>query len=64
MCANTRMDKIRNEVIRVRLRVVSISAKLLRWFYHVQRKASDKPVRRVKSITIDGKRSRGKLKKT
>ena len=36
----------------------------LRWFGHVQRKGSDASVRRVETITIDGKRSRGRFMKT
>ena len=36
----------------------------LRLFGHVQRKDFDSPVRRVESITVEGKRSRGRTKKT
>ena len=36
----------------------------LRWFGHVQRKTLADPVRRVKNIIIEGKRSRGRLRRT
>ena len=43
MCDHTRMDRIRNEVIRVRLGVAPISAKLhegrSKWFGHVQKRS-------------------------
>lgn len=48
--------------------VAPISAKLregrLRWFGHVQRKASGSPMRREKNITIDNKRGQERPKKT
>ena len=68
MCGHTRMDRIKKEVIRVRLGVASISEKSyeggLKWFGHVQEKARATPVRRVENITINGKRGRGRHKKT
>ena len=36
----------------------------LRWFGHVQRKTVGCPVRRIESIIVEGKRSRGRPKKT
>ena len=64
MCRNTLMDQIRNQELRDKLRVALISAKMhenrLRWLGHVWRKTFDAPARRIESIIIEGKRSRGK----
>ena len=68
MCDNTIMDKIRNQDFRKKLGVAPFSAKMcenkLRWFGHVQRKTHDAQVRRIKIIMVEGKRSRGRLKRT
>ena len=68
MCGHTLMDRIRNQEFRDKLGVAPISGKMrenrLRWFGHVQRKTFDAPVRRVESIIVDGKRSRGRPKRT
>ncbi len=67
MCGHTLMDRIRNQEIRVKLRVAPISGKMresiLRWYGHVKRKTFDAPVRRVESFMVEGKRSRGRPKK-
>ena len=51
MCGHIRKYKIRNEVIRNKVGVMSIEEKLrvtrLRWFCHVRRRPRDAPVRRV-----------------
>ena len=64
MCGDTLMDRIRNQEFRYKLGVASISRKMhenrLRLFGHVQRKTFDTPVRRVESIIVEGKRSRGR----
>ena len=56
------MDRIRNQEFREKLGIAPKSGKMrenrLRWFGHVQRKTFDAPVRRIKNIIIDGKRSR------
>jgi hypothetical protein len=48
ICGYTRMDRVRNDDIRDRLRVAPIEEKLvqhrLRWFSHVQRRPSEAPV--------------------
>ena len=62
------IDKIRNQEFRQKLRVAPISANMhvnrLRWFGHVQRKTFDAPVRRIESIILEGKRSRGRPRRT
>ena len=68
MCGKTMLDRIRNQEFRETLRVAPISAKMrenrLRWFGHVQRKTHDAPVRRIECIIVEGKRSRGRPKRT
>ena len=68
MCGHTLMDRIRNREFRNKLGVAPISGKMLenrlRWFGHVQRKTFDALVKRVESIIVEGKRSRGKPKRT
>ncbi|XP_035838805.1 uncharacterized protein LOC110908170 [Helianthus annuus] len=63
MCGHTRLDRIRNEVIRERLGVARISDKIkegrLRWFGHVNKRQSTAPVRAVETLTVEGRRSRG-----
>jgi len=55
-CGFTRLDKIRNEVIRKKVEVAPIEEKLpeirLRWFRHVKRKGVSAPVRRCKAINL------------
>ena len=68
MCGFTRLDRIRNVVIRSLARVTPIEEKLretrLRWFGHVKRRSMDAPVRRCKRIVPPGgKRGRGRPKK-
>ena len=68
MCGHTLMDRIRNKEFREKLGAAPISAKRhenrLRWFKHVQRKTFDAPVRRIESIIVEDKRSRGRLRRT
>ncbi|KAJ0549970.1 hypothetical protein HanRHA438_Chr07g0302501 [Helianthus annuus] len=68
MCGHTRLDKIRNEVFRVRLGVAGISDKIregrLRWFRHVRTRQMTEPIRIVETLTVDGRRSRGGPKMT
>ncbi|KAL6579762.1 hypothetical protein OROMI_007786 [Orobanche minor] len=53
MCGHTKKDRLRNEVIREKVRVASIEDKMmenrLRWFGHVRRRPVDAPVRRLES---------------
>ena len=69
MCGYTRMDRIRNEVIRDLVKVAPIEGKMretrLRWFGHVKRRSVDAPVRSCERInTPVGKRGRGRPKKS
>ena len=69
ICDHTRLDKIRNEVIRGKVRVASIEDKMrevrLRWFGHLRRRPRDAPVRRCEMIEyLDYRRSRGRPKKS
>jgi len=68
MCGYTRMDRIRNEVIRYVVKVAPIEDKMretrLRWFGHVKRSV-DASVRRCARINIpEGKREKGQPKKS
>jgi len=67
MCGYTRMDRIRNGVIKDFVKVAPIEDKMretrLRWFDHVKRRSVDAPVRRCERINIpEGKRGRGQPK--
>jgi len=65
MCGHTRLDRIRNEVIRSKIGVANIEDKMarLRWFDH--RKSMDTPVRKCEMIDrLDHRRNRGKSKKS
>lgn len=69
MCGHTRLDKIRNEVIRDKVGVASIGDKLresrLRWFGHVLRRDPRAPVRRTEGLDLgDVRRGRGRPKKS
>ena len=69
MCGHTRLDKIRNEVIRGKTGVAFIENKIretrLRWFGHIRRRPMDAPVRRCETIDRpDFRRSKGRLKKS
>ncbi|KAF3645205.1 putative pre-mRNA-processing factor 6-like [Capsicum annuum] len=68
MCRFTRADRVRNEIIREKVGVVSVEDKIrevrLRWFGHVMRRGMDAPVRRCERLALEGfKRDRGRPKK-
>ncbi|XP_070031733.1 uncharacterized protein [Nicotiana tomentosiformis] len=68
ICGHTRLDRIRNEVIRDKVCVAPIDDKMrearLRWFGHVRRRSTYDPVRRCERLTLeDLRRGRGRLKK-
>ncbi|KAF3651248.1 Phosphoribosylaminoimidazole carboxylase, chloroplastic [Capsicum annuum] len=58
MCGFTRADRVRNEIIREKVGVVSVEDKIrevrLRWFGHVMRRGTDASVCRCKSLVLDG----------
>ncbi|XP_070045939.1 uncharacterized protein [Nicotiana tomentosiformis] len=69
MCGHTRLDRIRNEVIRDKVEVAPVEAKMrearVRWFGHVKRRNTDAPVRRCERLALGGeRRGRGKPKKS
>ena len=69
MCGYTKLDRLRNEIIRKSVGVAHIEDKLresrLSWFGHVKRRRVDAPVRRCESISLsEGRRGRGRPKKS
>jgi len=69
MCGFTRMDRVRNGVIRDLAKVTSIEEKMresrFRYFGHVKRRSMAAPVRRCELIDLPGgKRGRGRPKKS
>ena len=69
MCGHTRLEKIRNEVIRSKIGVAAIEDKMrearLRWFGHIRRRPMDAPVRRGETIEcLDHRRRRGRSRKS
>ncbi|XP_070020888.1 uncharacterized protein [Nicotiana sylvestris] len=68
MCGHTKLDKIRNEVIREKVGVAPVDDKMrevmLRWFGHVRRRTIGSPVRRCEQLALAGtRRGRGRPKK-
>ena len=63
----TRLDRIRNEVIRKNIKVTPVSRKMqeqrLRWYGHVQRRGNDYVGNKIAEMEMQGKRSRGRPKK-
>ncbi|KAK9681855.1 hypothetical protein RND81_04G017800 [Saponaria officinalis] len=69
MCGHTRKDRLRNEIIREKVKVAPIEDKMmenrLRWFGHVRRRPTDAPVRRLETWgTEKVARGRGRPKLT
>merc|ERR1712074_215730 len=65
MCGVTRMDRVRNEVVRERVGVPEklsgrVDRKVLKWFGHVERMGSDRMTKRVYVSEVDGERGRGR----
>ena len=64
MCGETRRDKIRNEHIRGKTRVVqasnAITGKRLKWYGHVRRMKEEHIVRKLLDVDIPGTGSRGR----
>jgi hypothetical protein len=69
ICGHTRKDRIKNDDIRDKLRVVSIQEKLVQhhlwWFGHIQRRSSEAPVRSgILSRPKNTRRGRGRPRLT
>jgi len=67
MCGYTRLDRIKNVVIRERVGVAPLEDKLretrLRWFGHVKRRSVSAPVRRCEALELlQCRRGRGRPK--
>ena len=67
MCGYTRLDRIRNVVIRERVGVAPLEDKLrktrLRWFGHIERTSVSAPIRRCEALNLfQCKRGRGRPK--
>ncbi|XP_070020562.1 uncharacterized protein LOC142180978 [Nicotiana tabacum] len=69
MCGHTRLDRIKDEVIRDKVGVAPVESKMreamLRWFGHVKRRNTDAPVRISERLALGGeRRGRGRPKKS
>nr|XP_009795786.1 PREDICTED: uncharacterized protein LOC104242434 [Nicotiana sylvestris] len=69
MCGHNRLDRIRNEIIRDKVGVALMEAKMrkarLIWFGHVKRRSTDAPIRRCERLALGGgRRDRGRTKKS
>ena len=67
MCGYTKMDRIRNVVIREQVGVASLEDKLMetrvRWFAHFKRRSVTAPVRKCEAIHLSHyRRERGRPK--
>ncbi|XP_026679257.1 uncharacterized protein LOC113467333 [Diaphorina citri] len=66
-CGVTRLDRIRNEIIRSKIKVTEISKKIqerrLQWYGHVQRREENYVGKKIARLEVEGKRGRGRPKK-
>ena len=57
ICGHTRKDRVKNEVIREKVRVASVEDKMrevsLHWFGHVMRRGSDALMQRCETLAMD-----------
>ncbi|KAK4880498.1 hypothetical protein RN001_008644 [Aquatica leii] len=64
----TRLDRIKNEIVREELKVVSVLDKIeeqqLKWFGHLCRVNEERPVKNIWEAKTIGKRTRGRPRKT
>ena len=65
MCRVTRMDRLRNEVVRERVGVREnmskrVDRKMLKWFGHIERMKSERLTKRVYMSGVEGGRRRGR----
>lgn len=68
MCGFPERDRIKNEIIREKVRVALVEDKMrkvrLRWFRHVMQRCTDAPVWRCERLARDGfRRNRGRSNK-
>ena len=59
------LDKVRNEVVRVRTGVrrelvARVDMNVLRWFGHVKRMSNERLLKKVMNAKVDGRSSRGR----
>ena len=63
-CGHTRLDKVRNDEIRMKMGVAPIEEKLigqrLRWFGHVARRDGQHICRQIQDLEVDGTRRVGR----
>ena len=64
MCGVTRMDRLRNEVVRERVGVDEklserVDRKVLKWYGHVERMSGERLTKRVYRSEVEGERGRG-----
>lgn len=67
MCGQMKLDRIRNVVIRDKVRVISMEDKSrearLRWFGHIRRSMNAQMRRCERIVALEGKRGRGTPRK-
>jgi len=65
-CGRTKLDKIRNEDFRKRMKVTEISKKVqeksLKWYGHVVRREDEHINHRVFDMKVEGMRAKGRPK--
>ena len=65
MTGVSRLDRVRNEVLRVRIGVrrelaAIVDMNVLRWFGHVKRMDNERLLKRVMNAKVDGRSARGR----
>ena len=65
MCRVTKMDRVRNEVVRERVGVTEslskrVDRKVFKWFGHVERMGGERMTKRVYVSEVEGERGRGR----
>ena len=65
MKVTTRLDRVRNEVVRVRTGVrgelaARVDMNVLRWFGHVERMDNERLLKKVMNAKVDGRSARGR----
>ena len=65
MTGVSRLDRVRNEVVRVRTGVrrelaARVDMNVLRWFSHVERMDNERLLKKVMNVKVDGRSARGR----